>query len=447
MSSSRISTRLTFSHGVHPEEFKEQTARLPIERIPFVDTYVVPLSQHAGAPSIPVVQKGQHVRRGEMIAKPAAFVSVAQHAPVSGTVSSIELSDHPNGSLSSAIKIKADPYSTQALPVNGGLAWRGMDFKTFIGHVQNAGLVGLGGAGFPAHVKFSIPEGKTCRYIIANGCECEPFLTADHRIMVEYASELVQGLLILRHFIPAERIFIGIESNKPDAMDILKKEVQRLGADFEIVPLKVKYPQGAEKMLIKAVLKKEVPSGKLPIDVETLVSNVGTLVALAQYFTQSVPLIERVVTVTGTAIRRPANVMVPVGTPIRHVIEWCGGVTEDTARILLGGPMMGIAQKSLDVPIIKGISGILALTKNEVRDMDTYKCIRCGRCVEVCPMFLNPSLMGLLARKDMYDELEQLHVLDCFECASCSFVCPSGIPLVQSFRVAKSILRERKTKS
>lgn len=440
-------TRLTFHHGVHPDEYKEKTAALPIERIPFVDDYVVPLSQHAGAPAISLVTKGQRVRRGDKIANPSGFVSVAQHAPVTGTVTAIELAEHPNGSLSTAIRINADPFSTQDVARHGGIAWKDIPFKTFIEHVQNAGLVGLGGAGFPAHVKFSIPEGKTCRTIIANGCECEPFLTADHRIMVEFAAELIEGLVILRHFIPAEKIYIGVESNKPDAIRILKDEIARRGLDFETVPLKVKYPQGAEKMLIKAVLKKEVPSGKLPIDVETLVSNVGTLVALAQYFTNSVPLIERVVTVTGTAIRRPANLMVPVGTPIRHLIEYCGGVTDDAARFLLGGPMMGIAQKSLDVPLIKGVSGILVLTSNEVRDLDTYKCIRCGRCVEVCPMYLNPSMMGLLARKELYEDLETEHILDCFECASCSFVCPSGIPLVQSFRVAKSIIRERKAKS
>ncbi len=447
MKEAMISERLTFHHGVHPEEFKDLTAHLPVERMPFVDEYVVPLSQHAGAPSVPLVRAGQRVQRGEMIARAAAFVSVAQHAPATGTVSAIELAEHPNGLLMDAIRIKADPFSSQTMNGRKGLRWQDMDFKTFIESVQAAGLVGLGGAGFPAHVKFSIPEGKTCRYLIANGCECEPFLTADHRIMVEHASELVQGLTILRHFVPAEKVFIGIENNKLDAMEVLGREIRRQNEDFEVVPLKVKYPQGAEKMLIKAVLKREVPTGKLPIDVETLVSNVGTLVALAQYFTASIPLIERVVTVTGTAIRRPANLIIPVGTPVKHVIEWCGGVTNEAVRILLGGPMMGMAQKSLDVPITKGISGVLVLTHNEVRDLTTYKCIRCGRCVEVCPMYLNPSLMGLMARKGMYDEMEQLHVLDCFECASCSFVCPSGIPLVQSFRVAKSMIRERKART
>jgi electron transport complex protein RnfC len=444
MTSDILAGRLTFRHGVYPDEFKERTAHLPVERMAFVEEYVVPLSQHSGAPSIPTVQKGQKVKRGAMIARPGGFVSVAQHAPVTGAVTSIELADHPNGQLIESIRIKADPFSTQTMNGAGPISWHDMDVKEFLAAVQTAGLVGLGGAAFPAHVKFSIPQGKACRYLIANGCECEPFLTADHRIMVEYAGELIDGLTILRHFVPAEKAFIGIEANKPDAMEILNREIRARGLDVEVVPLKVKYPQGAEKMLIKAVLKTEVPSGKLPIDVETLVSNVGTLVALAQYFEQGMPLIERVVTVTGTAVRRPANLMVPVGTPIRDVLDWCGGVTDEAVRILLGGPMMGIAQKSLDAPVTKGISGVLVLTDGEVQDLETYKCIRCGRCIDVCPMFLNPSLMGLLARKGQYDEMETLHVMDCFECASCSFVCPSGIPLVQSFRVAKSMLRERK---
>ncbi len=446
MSDNDSSSRLSFRHGVHPEEFKHLTAHMAVERMPFVEDYVVPLSQHAGAPSVSLVQKGQRVSRGEIIARADSFVSVAQHAPVTGIVTAIELGEHPNGLLVNAIKIKADPFSAQTVDKKILMPWKDLCLKEFITAVQTAGLVGLGGAGFPAHVKFSIPEGKKCTTIIANGCECEPFLTSDHRIMVEFAAELIQGLTILRHFIPAEKVVIGIEGNKPDAIDILRNEIQKQGVDYEVVSLKVKYPQGAEKMLIKAVLNTEVPSGKLPIDIGALVSNVGTLVAMAQYFCESIPLIERVVTVTGTAIRRPTNLMVPVGTPIRHLIEWCGGVTQDAVRILLGGPMMGIAQKTLDVPITKGISGVLVLTENEVQELSTYKCIKCGRCIDVCPMYLNPSLMGLLARKDLYEELEERHVLDCFECASCSFVCPSGIPLVQSFRIAKNVIREKKAK-
>lgn len=441
------SKQLTFRHGVHPEEFKDWTASLPVERMPFVKEYVVPLSQHTGAPSVALVRKGQRIRRGEMIAKPGAFVSVAQHAPVTGVVSDIALAEHPGGQWVESIRIQADPFSPQTIEADPPPDVHRLEMKEFLTAVQNAGLVGMGGAAFPAHVKFAIPKEKACRTIIANGCECEPFLTSDHRVMVEFAAELVRGLTILRRFIPAERVFIGIESNKPDAIRMLKDEVVRQGVGYDVVSLRVKYPQGAEKMLIRAILNREVPSGKLPVDVETLVSNVGTIVALAQYFDQGIPLIERIVTVTGPAIRRPANLMIPIGTSLREVLEWCGGVTDTAARILLGGPMMGIAQKSLDVPVTKGISGVLVLTDREVRDLETYKCIRCGRCIDVCPMFLNPSMLGLLARKQEYDEMEALHVMDCFECASCSFVCPSGIPLVQSFRVAKNMLRQKKARS
>jgi len=276
-----------------------------------------------------------------------------------------------------------------------------------------------------------------------NGCECEPFLTADHRTMVEYPEEIIDGILILNRFINAEKAYIGIEANKPDAIEILTKFAAKSSFPIEVVPLEVKYPQGAEKMMITAILGGEVPSGKLPLDLGVLVCNVGTIKAVSEYFRKGMPLIERILTVTGTAIKKPANILVPIGTPMRDVIELCGGITDDAARILLGGPMMGAVQKSIDVPVVKGTSGILVLSQNEVRDFEEYSCIRCGRCVDACPLFLNPSMMGLLAKKGLWDEMLEYNVMDCFECASCSYVCPSGIPLVQSFRVAKGILREK----
>jgi electron transport complex protein RnfC len=239
---------------------------------------------------------------------------------------------------------------------------------------------------------------------------------------------------------------LGIEANKPDAYEVLGAR-KNGRTPFELIPLQVKYPQGAEKMLISAVLEREVPSGKLPLDVETLVSNVETMAFLGRYFESSQPLIERVVTVTGPGVVRPANLVIPIGTPLADVIDYCGGLKPETTRLLLGGPMMGVPQKNQDVPVTKGVSGILALTDREVQDMDTHACIRCGRCLEACPVFLNPSRLGLLARKYLYDEMEELHVLDCMECASCSFVCPSGIPLVQQFRAAKTFIRQKKAGS
>ena len=436
----------TFRHGVHPEEGKELTNGQPIERMPFVEEYTLPLSQHIGAPSRAIVRTGQRVRRGELIAEPTAFVSVGLHAPVDGTVMAIGLFPHPNGEMGAAIRIKADPFSSQSLGVAPPLPPEHLSVEEFTLAVQRAGLVGMGGAAFPAHVKFSIPEGRRCRYLMLNGCECEPFLTCDHRLMVEYADELIDGTGILQHFVQAEKIYIAIEANKPDAIAALKEKAAHSRLPLEVVALQVKYPQGAEKMMISAILGQEVPGGKLPLDIGVLVSNVGTIIALSAYFRKGLPLIERVVTVTGPAVRRPANVLVPLGTPMQAVVDFCGGIDHQAARLLLGGPMMGVVQKSLDVPLIKGISGILALTDREVSDFDTYSCVRCGRCLDACPLSLNPARLGLLARKGLWEEMQAYNLMDCFECGACSYACPSGIPLVQSFRVAKTVIRAQQAK-
>ncbi len=437
-----IGKTYTFRHGVHPEEYKWLSCQQAIERMPFVEEYILPLGQHIGAPSRPVVAKGDTVKRGQMIAEPGGFVSVALHSPVDGRVADIGLYTNPAGQLVPSIRIETDPFSSQRMESHAPYDLDKLDLQGFIKAVQHAGIVGLGGAAFPSHVKFSIPEGKTCRYLMLNGCECEPFLTADHRTMVEYPEALIGGVELLMRFLKPEKAFIGIEANKPDAIRVLRERAAASPYPTEVMALKVKYPQGAEKMMITAILGEEVPGGRLPIDVGVLVSNVGTVVALHEYFTTGKPLIERVVTVTGTAVRNPSNLLVPIGTPMRRLVDLCGGLTEEASRMILGGPMMGMVQKSLDVPVVKGTSGILLLTDREVRSMQEYNCIRCGRCVDACPMFLNPSLLGLLAKKGLWEEMAENHVMDCFECGSCSFVCPSGIPLVQSFRVAKGILRE-----
>lgn len=413
-----------------------------IQRMPFVDEYVLPLGQHIGGPGKAIVSKGQNVKRGELIAEPTGFVSVGLHSPVDGTISEIGLVNHPNGQMVQGIKIKTDPYSTQVMDADA-IDLNELDAKGFVNSVQASGIVGLGGAAFPSHVKFSIPEGKSCKYIMLNGCECEPFLTADHRVMLEDPEGVIDGINVLNTFVHAEKAFIGVESNKMDAIEALKKVAASNQFPIEVVPLQVKYPQGAEKMMITAILGTEVPSGKLPLDLGVMVCNVGTIAAVSEWFRKKKPLIERVVTITGTAVRKPANLLVPIGTPMKDVLEYCGGITSSAARILLGGPMMGAVQKALDVPVMKGTSGILVLTEDEVGDFEELNCIRCARCVEACPMFLNPSMMGLLAKKGLWEDMLDYKVMDCFECASCSFVCPSGIPLVQSFRVAKGILREK----
>ncbi|MDH5491611.1 MAG: electron transport complex subunit RsxC [Myxococcales bacterium] len=425
----------TFRHGVHPPENKEATESLPIERVPFVREYVLPLAQHIGRPAKAVVEVKDRVERGALIAEPDGFVSTAIHAPVTGTVTAIELRPHPSGKLELAIVIEADPFANQRMPKTSGLG----DLSDIVGRVQRGGLVGLGGAAFPSHVKLSLPEGKRVSFVIINGCECEPYLTCDHRVMAERPQAVVRGLQIMMEVLGAERGYLGIEANKPDAIEALRAAI-RGHRGLEVVPLAVKYPQGAEKMLIDAILEREVPAGGLPLDLEIVVNNSGTAAALADLIDDGLPLIERVVTVTGPGVRRPANLLVPIGTPLMALLEHCDGLRPETRQVVLGGPMMGQAQKRLDIPILKGTSGVLALT--EVNVEAEQPCIRCGRCLEACPMFLNPSRLALLVRAEQVDALESSHQMSCFECASCSYVCPSRIPLVQLMRVGKGLLRE-----
>jgi electron transport complex protein RnfC len=419
---------------------KEMTRSLPIERMPFVKQYVLPLSQHTGAASRPLVGPGARVRRGQMIAAPDGLISTALHAPVAGTVKGIELRLHPNGKRLPALVIETDPFDSQRFDGSPIEDWSMLSTQEIARLVQEAGIVGLGGAAFPSHVKLQLPQGKRAQFVILNGCECEPYLTCDHRLMVEQAKAVVRGLRTIMRVVAARRGYIGVERNKPDAIVALRA-ASAGGAPIEIVPLEVKYPQGAEKMLIDAIFHREVPSGKLPLDLEMLVNNVGTAICLTELLESGKPLIERVVTVTGPGVRRPANLLVPVGTPLAEVLAYCGGLHAETREVVLGGPMMGMAQKSLDVPIIKGVSGVVALTERAAVFHED-PCIRCGRCLEACPMFLNPSRLSLLVRFDEAERLQASNILDCFECASCSFVCPSNIPLVQLMRVGKAIARQ-----
>jgi electron transport complex protein RnfC len=428
----------TFRHGVHPAEYKQATSGLPIERLPFVREYVLPLSQHIGAPSKPVVEAGQRVRRGQLIAEPGAFVSVALHAPVTGKVTAVELRLHPNGKMMPAVVIEADPFDSQRLPELPPVDLASLTPREMVERVQRGGLVGLGGAAFPSHVKFQVPEGKRIRIALINGCECEPYLTCDHRVMLERPEAVVRGTQLIMTYVGTERGSIGVEANKPDAIAALRAAAP---PNIEVVALQVKYPQGAEKILIDAIFGEQVPTGGLPLDIEILVNNVGTTVALADLFDRGQPLIERVVTVTGPALSRPRNLLVPLGTPLAAVIEHCGGLRSGPCQVVLGGPMMGMAQKSLEVPILKGCSGVLCLDRATAVSQRELPCIRCGRCLEACPMFLNPARLTQLIRADHVEELEAQHLTSCFECASCSFACPSRIPLVQWLRMGKVMLR------
>lgn len=430
----------SFRNGVHPAENKGSTEGLRIERMPFVESYLIPLGQHIGAPSKPCVSVGESVRRGQEIATAGGFVSVPQHSPVDGRVTAIEQRRHPGGQYMLSIEIEADRFSSQEFEDQPAVDWRALEQKEFISQIQAAGLVGLGGAAFPSHVKYAVPEGKKATHLVLNGCECEPYLTCDHRVMSEWPEAVIRGTEIIANRLGVERTTIGVENNKAEAAAALRAVI-RPEQNIDVQTVQVKYPQGAEKMLIQALFGKEVPAGKLPIDMGMVVNNVGTMAAVADWFDRGQPLIERVVTVSGPGIKRPANLLVPIGTPVRAIVEYCGGLTDDVNQVILGGPMMGFTLSTLDAPILKGTSGILAFTESQTAYPKEYTCIRCARCLEACPLFLNPSRLGKLARVGRTDELQEYHLMDCMECAACSFACPSNIPLVHLIRVGKSALR------
>ncbi|MGI6138418.1 MAG: electron transport complex subunit RsxC [Candidatus Hydrogenedentales bacterium] len=433
----------TFRHGVHPPECKE-TASAEVIRIPWPDKVIVLLSQHTGAPAKAIVKKRQDVARGEMIAEAGGFVSVPMHAPIAGQVKSVDLALNPRGELSPAIEIIRDPDQDPESVRGSFQDIDSLEGDALVEAVQNTGAVGLGGAAFPTHVKMKVPAGRKIEAVVVNGCECEPYLTTDYRVMMEQANQIIAGIQIAMKATKAPKAIIAIENNKPAAVDAMMAAVPE-GAPITVCSLATKYPQGAEKMLSTALLGREVPSGGLPSDVGMACFNVATLAQLGELLPSGRGLIERVITVAGGGVERPGNYMVPLGTPLRHIMEFVG-IRPDARKIINGGPMMGTSVASLDVPLTKGTSGLLVLRDDEIRTgrLNVYPCIRCARCVDACPVFLNPSDMGLLARKSRHEEMaESYHLYDCIECGCCSYVCPSNIPLVQYFRIGKAMLRER----
>ena len=435
----------SFARGVHPEGHKS-TAGTPIRRLPFALRMTLPLAQHIGRPAVPTVRVGQEVVRGQPIARADGFMSVPLHAPVDGVVEAIEPRPSAQGNWVESLVIRTFEGSSQEM---GWQAPRDMAVLTpqeIIQAVQDAGLVGLGGAAFPSHVKLTPPAEGGIHTLVVNGCECEPYLTCDHRMMVELADDLLTGMGYALRATGAQRAVIGIEDNKPDAVAALRA---RLPADgtMTVEAVATKYPQGAEKMLLRALLGVELPPGQRPSSLGVVVNNVGTLAMMGRLLPHGQGLTERVVTLTGPGIARPGDYWVPIGTPLRHVLDWAGAHDVSEREIILGGPMMGQAVASLDVPVTKGVSGILVFDAAHLHAEENRQiraCIKCGECVNACPMGLNPSMLGMLAGKREYDLMgEQYHLGDCFECGCCTFVCPSNIPLVQQFRVAKAILREK----
>lgn len=441
-----ITKRRTFSGGVHLHYFKEFTKDKPIEKLPIPNKVVLSLSQHLGAPSKPIVEVGDEVKVGQKIAEAGGFVSVPLHASITGKVVAIGRFPNPNGHLAQSIVIEGDGRAEDEPPIISRTRFFQMENDELKKIVQEAGLVGLGGAAFPTHVKLSPPKEKPIDTLIINGAECEPYLTADHRLMLEQAKEIIDGMLIIKKILNPKKVFIGIEANKMDAVEAMMQATMHV-ADVEVAVLKVKYPQGGEKQLIKALTGREVPPPPgLPMDVGCLVHNTATTLSIAQAVKYARPLIDKVVTVAGSAIKEPKNLRVRIGTLMHEIVEFCGGLKEEPAKIIIGGPMMGLAQYDLAVPIIKGTSGILIFTKEEVGDYQSQPCIHCGKCVEVCPIRLTPSEIGNYAEKGMMDKAEELGVMECIECGSCSYICPSKRWLVQFFRIAKAEINARRRK-
>jgi electron transport complex protein RnfC len=437
---------LTFKGGVHPPHHKHYTEHLPLKRAEVPKVVIIPMQQHIGAPCEPIVQVGDEVKLGQKIGEPKGFVSAPIHSSVSGKVIAIEKRPHPGGGLVTSVVVESDGMDTvdERIKPKGSLGdLAAEDIKNIM---REAGLVGMGGATFPTQVKFSPPPEKPIDIMILNGAECEPYLTADHRLMLEKPEDVVLGLKAMMKAVNVKKGYIAIENNKPDAIKAIFEAAED-EKDIEIVSLRTKYPQGAEKQLIKACTGREVPSGGLPMDCGVIVNNVGTAAALANAIKTGMPLVERVVTITGSGIKEPQNLIVRIGTPFADVIEQCGGFAGNVGKVIQGGPMMGIAQYTTEVPVIKGTSGILVLKEEDLGLKPELPCIKCARCVDVCPIGLLPTKLEGFSQKGMLQEADEYHVLDCIECGSCSFICPAKRPLVERIRLAKAQVMAEKRKA
>ena len=426
--------RKTFPHGIHPPEYKSLTKAKALEAMPPPEKVSIPLLQHFGNPAKPLVKKGEEVSLGQKIGESTALFSASVHASVSGKVLSVDGVHHPLGKPIPAVTIANDGEDRPAPEIQGSADPLSLDPETICQIVKEAGIVGLGGAAFPTAVKLSPPKDKPIDTVIINGCECEPVLTADYRVMLEYTEDILRGAELVRKAAGAERTIIGIEDNKKDAVRAFLEVMDNGSA--EIVLLKTKYPQGAEKNLINAILGREVPRGGLPFDVGVVVQNVGTAKAIWDAVRFGKPLYERALTAAGEGVREPKNLMVRIGTSFQDVLDFCGGIEGNTNVLIMGGPMMGLSQWSPDVPVIKGTSGILAWTA-PAPPME-LSCIRCSRCVDHCPMRLVPTQLMKYVKYEFLSDAENWGILDCVECGSCQYICPAAIPLVHWIRLGKN---------
>ncbi|WP_347282271.1 electron transport complex subunit RsxC [uncultured Alistipes sp.] len=434
--------------GVHPSENKLSCGK-PVEVLPLPETVMIPLAQHIGAPAVAKVAKGDKVLTGQLIAEAGSFMSANIHSPVSGTVAAVDM--QPNGQglrqMMITIRREGDEWAEGIDRSETLVKECSLSAEQIIAKIKDAGIVGMGGATFPTHVKLSVPPGKKADALIINGVECEPYLTSDHRTMLEHGEELLVGVSILMKAIGVDRAFIGIENNKPDAIAHLSKLVKEYHG-VEVVPLKVRYPQGGEKQLIAAVTGRQVPPPPaLPIDVGAVVCNASTTLAVYYAVQKNKPLIERVVTITGKSVKEPKNLLMRMGTPIQSLIDAAGGLPADAGKVINGGPMMGRAMVNLASPVTKGCSGITVLSGRDAVRREASQCIKCAKCVAACPMGLEPYYLSKMTQKTNWDELEAQMITSCIECGCCQSTCPSYLPLLDWIRLGKQsvmgIIRQR----
>ena len=433
----------SFPNGIHPAvDGKALTSGTPLVVAPLYEQYVVLVSQNVGAPPQLVVKKGDTVKKGDLLAAASGFVSAPLHAPTSGVVS--EIADAPGtaGVNVQAVYITADGEDCWTASLPPAIDWRTAEPKELLDRIAACGIVGMGGAAFPTHVKLSPPPEKKIDHLILNGAECEPFLTADDRLMLDHGERILRGAMIMAKILNVKNISIGIELNKPEAI----KAMTQLAAEhgIEVIALEVQYPQGSEKQLIYAVTRRVVPAGGLPMDAGCVVQNVASAAAVADAVERGIPLIERIVTVSGTIVRSPSNFLARIGTPVIRLIELAGGVTAEPRKLIFGGPMMGFAQRSYQVPICKNTSGVLLLSEGEIVQYEAQGCIRCGTCVRGCAMHLSPGPLSVQIERGKYDIAEQNFVMDCLECGACAYSCPARRPVVQYMRLAKAEIRRSK---
>lgn len=434
-------TKKSFKGGVHPDEHKEITENLPFEVMPNPKRVFIPISQHIGKPAKPLVKKGSIVKAGEIIAEQDGFISVPIHSSVSGKVTKIEKGPNTGGFPKDYIIIDADESNETLF-----LSPLDIDLVTpeeIQNRVREAGIVGQGGAAFPTFVKLTPPKDKIIEYVIINGAECEPYLTRDYRFMLEKPDDIIIGLKLMMKSLNVKKGYIGIEDNKPEAISLLQEKVKNY-EDVEVVTVKTKYPQGAEKMLISAITGREVPPKKLPLDIGVVIQNIGTAIAVKDAIVNGEVSLYAALTVSGAGIVEPKNLIVRIGTPIGEVIEYCGGANENAKKVVVGGPMMGVAQHDFAAPVMKATSGILVLTENEIGAHKETNCLNCGMCVDVCPVNLLPTKLVKYTRAEKFEQVEELGIEVCMECGTCTYTCPANIPLVQWLRLGKQRVKEMK---